>query len=101
LTITNNIAAGVYFAGFVAPGHNCGEAETQTNFRGNVAHSVEGSGGHIFPDPNISAHKSTCYAGSHFSAYKCTINSLATAYSSKEVQMTDMTFVDVQKGMAI
>ena len=28
LVITNNIAAGTFFAGFVAPGHNCEEQET-------------------------------------------------------------------------
>ncbi len=29
LTITNNVAVGTVFAGFVAPGHNCGEESTQ------------------------------------------------------------------------
>jgi hypothetical protein len=71
------------------------------NFRGNIAHSIEGSGAHIFPDPSVPAHFSRCYAGSHFSAYKCQINSVATAYLSIEVQMTDMTLVDIQKGLAI
>jgi hypothetical protein len=71
LTITNNIAAGSVFAGFVAPGHECGTEGTQTNFKGNVAHSIQGTGAHIYPDSSVPSHGSTCYAGSHFSAYKC------------------------------
>lgn len=69
IRLTNSIAAGCPFAGFIAPGHECGESDTQDNFRGNVAHSVDGSGGHITPVSN--SHK-TCYEGSHFTAYKNT-----------------------------
>lgn len=52
VSLTNSIATGCYYAGFVAPGHDCGSAENQTNFRGNLAHSVFGSGAYIYPDPN-------------------------------------------------
>lgn len=67
--IKNNIAFGCKYAGFVVPGHDCDASETQDNFRDNVAHSNDGSGANIFPDINGDGH-STCYEGSHFSAYK-------------------------------
>lgn len=51
VSVTNSIAAGCYFAGFTSPGHDCDEADSQVNFRYNTAHSVEGSGGLIFPHP--------------------------------------------------
>jgi hypothetical protein len=54
LHITDNIVAGAAYAGFVMPGHDCGD-KTQTKFRGNTAHSVHGfmggMGAVIFPDP--------------------------------------------------
>jgi hypothetical protein len=67
--LQNNIAAGCLYAGFVAPGHDCGEAESQQNFRDNVAHSVDGSGAHIFPDITGDNH-ALCFEGSHFASYK-------------------------------
>ena len=48
--ITNSIAAGCAYAGFVAPGHRCKENDSQV-FRNNVAHSSERAGAHIYPDP--------------------------------------------------
>lgn len=69
VSLTNSIASGCMYAGFVAPGHKCGDAETQSNFRGNLAHSVLGCGAHIYPDSNVASHK-TCYSGSYFTAYK-------------------------------
>lgn len=69
VSVQNSIASGCLFAGFIAPGHTCGEAETQTNFKNNVAHSIAGHGGRIYPDPSIAAHADTCYEGSYFSAY--------------------------------
>jgi len=72
LVITDNIVAGAAHAGFIAPGHDCGDT-AQKSFRGNVAHSVQGhKGGHgvyAFPNPASPTH-STCYEVSHFSAYK-------------------------------
>lgn len=47
--ITNSIAAGCPYAGFIAPAHECGASDTQDIFRNNVAHSIDGSGGHIIP----------------------------------------------------
>jgi hypothetical protein len=67
-SITNSIAAGCMYGGFVAPGHDCGETDS-IKFRDNVAHSIAGAGAYIYPDPAVAGH-STCYEGSHFSAYK-------------------------------
>jgi hypothetical protein len=68
VSVINSIASGCKFAGFVAPGHACGESETQTNFRGNVAHSNNGVGARIYQDPSDEG-QTECYEGSHFHAY--------------------------------
>jgi len=72
MTITNNIAAGVDYAGFIAQAHNCGDYSSKS-FKGNVAHSVggfkAGHGAMIYPDPSKSSQK-TCFEGSYFTAYK-------------------------------
>lgn len=39
-TLMNSVAAGCHYAGFVVPGHACGQSATQKSFRNNVAHSV-------------------------------------------------------------
>jgi hypothetical protein len=93
VSITNSIAAGCHYVGFTSPGHNCEASDTQSNFRNNVAHSVEGSGAHIFPNPALSSH-STCYEGSHFAAYKNYENGLGNFFSTKEMIMTNMTLID-------
>lgn len=41
LKITNNIVAGAGYGGFVVPAHDCGDT-AQTQFRDNIAHSVDG-----------------------------------------------------------
>lgn len=68
-TITNSLAFGGLYAGFVAPGHDCDDSDNQQKFRDNVAHSMDGSGAYIFPDVNGYDHE-VCYEGSHFAAYK-------------------------------
>lgn len=94
------MAAGCIYAGFVAPGHDCGLADSQDNFRGNTAHSVDGSGAHIFPDPSVSDH-STCYAGSHFNGYKCRDHGVSTMFKTKETRMSDMVSIDNGMGMTV
>jgi len=69
--LVNSIAAGCHYAGFVAPGHDCGLSATQQSFRNNVAHSIDGAGAHIFPDVAL-PKSSVCYEGSYFAAYKTT-----------------------------
>ena len=49
-SITNSIAAGCPYAGFIAPGNTC-DNDSSSPFKHNVAHSVDGSGAHIYPDP--------------------------------------------------
>lgn len=72
MQVTNNIAAGAPYAGFVVPGHDCGDY-TSLTFKNNVAHSINGAsagiGALIFP--NTDASHGGCYEGSYFTAYKC------------------------------
>ena len=98
-SLTNSIAAGCAFAGFVAPGHACDDYDS-TIFRGNVAHSGERVGAHIYPNPAISS-SSSCYKGSHFSAYKNRDGGLTTMYNTQNLQMHDMTFIDNEKGVCL
>jgi hypothetical protein len=51
ISLTNSITSGCPFAGVIAMGHECGESETQKVVKNVVAHSVAGSGFHIYPDP--------------------------------------------------
>jgi hypothetical protein len=83
----------------VAPGHDCGDTSS-SKFKGNVAHSVQGSGAYIYPDPAVAEH-GACYEGSHFAAYKVTESGLATHYRSEEIRMRDMTFIDNQEGISL
>lgn len=98
--ITNSIAAGCAFAGFVAPGHDCGDSASSNKFRGNVAHSGERVGAHIYPDPAISSH-SSCYEGSNFAAYKNRDGGLTTMYNTQDLRMRDMTFIDNKSGVCL
>ena len=83
-------------------GHDCGASETQTTFKNNVAHSAGGSafghGAFIYPDPAKPAHKSTCYEGSHFAAYKCKFQGVYAYYKSTHVIFSKMTMIDNRQG---
>jgi hypothetical protein len=70
VTIINNIVAGSYFFGFVAPGHTCGD-ESDLTFNNNIAHSVDGPGAFIYPNP-ILPDSAVCIEASYFTAYKNT-----------------------------
>jgi len=67
MTFTNNIAAGCPFAGFVAPGHICGDTADRS-FYGNVAHSAGGYGVYAYANKALST--SSCWEVSNFAAYK-------------------------------
>ena len=67
MTFTNNIAAGCPYAGFVAPGHLCGDSGDRS-FHGNVAHSVGGYGVYAYANKALST--SSCWEVSNFAAYK-------------------------------
>lgn len=90
--VTNSIAAGCAFAGFVAPGHGCND-DSSEKFRNNVAHSGERVGAHIYPDP-ADPSSNSCYEGSYFKAYKNRDGGLTTMYNTQDLRMSQMTFVD-------
>ena len=69
-------------------------------FKNNVAHSIDGTGAHIYPNPAIS-NSGSCYEGSHFSAYKCKETGLTVFYRTDKVVMRDMTMVDNHKGVSL
>lgn len=68
VTVTNSIASGCLFAGFVAPGHACGASDSQANFRDNTSHSNDGTGFRMYPDPSDSG-QAECFEASHIYAY--------------------------------
>jgi hypothetical protein len=68
ITIINNIVAGAFFYGFAAPGHTCGD-ESDLTFHNNLAHSINGPGAFIYPNP-ILPDSATCIEASYFTAYK-------------------------------
>ena len=49
VSVTNNIAAGCNFAGFVVPGYNCDDTSS-TIFKDNISHSNKGTGADVFAD---------------------------------------------------
>ena len=98
-SLTNSIAAGCPYAGFVAPGHAFDDNDSNI-FRGNVAHSGERVGALIYPNPAISS-SSSCYKGSHFSAYKNRDGGLSTMYDTAHLLMHDMTFIDNASGVCL
>lgn len=100
LTIINNIATGVTFAGFIVPGDKCGESNYGA-FYNNVGHSSAGTkGGYgaiIYPrdsDPT----QSTCYEGSHFTSYKNYYMGAWGFFATKEVRFHHMTSIDNREG---
>mmetsp|Transcript_41640 Transcript_41640/g.63581 ORF Transcript_41640/g.63581 Transcript_41640/m.63581 type:complete len:252 (+) Transcript_41640:1547-2302(+) len=102
LHVTNNIAGGIAYAGFLTYGHDCGDYSGD-NFKDNVAHSVEGNkggmGAYIFPDLTKPAHTSTCYEGSRFTAYKCALQGAFVFQKMKKVIFSNMLMLDNAKGM--
>jgi hypothetical protein len=99
-SITNSIAFGGLYAGFVVPGHDCDDSSGQTRFRDNIAHSMDGSGAYIFPDGNGNDH-GTCYEGSHFAAYKCDQTGVGAHFASQEIRMSHITSIDNLLGINI
>lgn len=86
LRITNNIAAGTVQQAFTGPAHDCNT--TNTNFFGNVAHSISGgfsgNGFVVYPDPSKPTHKD-CYQVSNNTAYKCADAGVFTNFPSTRV----------------
>lgn len=97
LQITNNIAAGCKYGGFIAPGKDCDDTSS-LKFKNNVAHSSNGAGAYIYPDVAGNRHDK-CYEGSHFAAYKNTLQCVVTHYPTKEMRMHDITCIDNERGI--
>ena len=100
LTITNNIAAGCKFAGFIAPGYDCDE-ESSTKFKDNVSHSNNGVGALIYPDKHQGKQHNKCYELSHFTGYKTTLPCVATHYETEELRAHHLTCIDSEKGISL
>jgi len=66
--IRDSIAAGCPYVGFAVPSYPCDDTDND-KFKNNVAHSVDGCGAHIYPDPG-DGKSGKCIEGSHFAAYK-------------------------------
>lgn len=98
-SIKNSIVAGVIYGGFVVPGRTC-NGTPNIEFHNNVGHSNDGSGAYIFPDP-ASSGSNLCYQASHYFAYKNRDTPLTTHYNSADIRISDMTFIDGQKGVSI
>lgn len=103
ITFTDNIAAGCISAGFIAPGHKCGD-KNQVSFRNNVAHSVDdstkgGYGAHIYA--NKADKTSNCWEFSHFTAYKCKSVCVVTFADTKEQRAHDLTCIDNRLGISL
>lgn len=100
LSIINNIATGVTFAGFITPGDSCGVTDSRV-FYNNVAHSNAGTlGGYgaiIYPMASKSDH-ATCYEASHFAAYKNYYMGAWGFFASMEVRFHHMTMIDNREG---
>lgn len=75
--IKNNIATGVTFAGFIAPGDDCGVHDagdtSKSVFYNNTGHSTAGTlggfGALIYPSNGGNNH-ANCYEASWFTGYK-------------------------------
>lgn len=104
LVMTNNIVAGCDSYGYNAPGHECGTSKTQTTFRNNVAHSVNGGGNGIgaaiYPNPSVNPSAATCFEASHFTAYKCREMGIFSSYTSKKVIYNGIVAIDNVHGIA-
>ena len=100
MTFTDNIAAGCPFAGFIAPGHKCGETD-QVNFRNNVAHSTEGYGLYTYVNPADVGSSGKCYEVSRFAGYKCGETCITSLVDTDELRGNDITCIDNEKGLSL
>jgi len=92
IIFTNNIAAGCVYAGFVAPGYDCGNTASRT-FYNNVAHSVDGYGGYMYPD-EVSGTSAKCMEFSHFTAYKNSLPCVVTHAKTLHLKAHDLNCID-------
>jgi len=104
VSVTNNIVAGAYYSAYLAPAHKCGEADTQTVFRNNVAHSVDGGasgeGLVTFPNP-ADPWTDQCFEASHFKAYKIKNGGVEAFQKTHKTVMSNMVLVDNHYSFAL
>jgi len=98
-SLTDNIVAGAYYAGFVTPGITCGSGDEET-FYNNVAHSVVGVGAAVYPNPSVSDHIS-CLQASYFSAYKNSMNGIWSFFETEQLIYSNMILADNVEGIAM
>jgi len=100
VTMKNNGAIGVFYAGFVAPGSSCGDdAENDdTMVSGNYAHSVHGEGWIGFKN-NDFKDQETCMQVGYFEAWKTTGAAVVTVAKTKKVILTRIVSLDTGKGL--
>jgi len=98
ITITNNIAAGCFFAGFIAPGDEC-NSTTSLKFRDNISHSNLGAGALPYPDVSLGTNQNQCYQVANFKSYKTTLPCVAAFYHTKEIRAYNLTCIDQEKGL--
>lgn len=96
LQVTNNIVGGSVYAGYVGPGHDCGDYNSNV-FKNNVAHSIKGivsgHGAFMRGDPARSGH-SSCFELSYFTAYKCYYSGFFAYGPGKKIVVSRMTMID-------
>ena len=101
LTITHNIVAGAPYAGYIVPGHKCGDYSKNT-FKHNTVHSIAGSDGGmgalIYPDLTDST-QSTCYEASYLTTYKNLAVGAFGYFKTKHVILSYMTSMDNKLGL--
>lgn len=99
MTFMNNIAAGCPYAGFVAPGHACGDTD-QVSFRDNVAHSIGRMGAYVYPNPAI-AGSAKCFEASHAVAYKVQETCFQAYADTDELRAHHVTCIDNKMGASL
>jgi len=68
---------------------------------GNVAHSNDGSGLVLYPDPNILSAVKDCFQGSDFKGYKNMQASVASFFDTNEVRFSNLVSVDNVMGVSL
>lgn len=100
LTVADNVVAGINgtsvdSVGYVALAHQCGQQDSQTSFRNNVAHSILGYGATIFMYYYGGA-PANCIAASHFAAYKCSVAGIVSTQPTRNLEFSNLVMIDNQ-----
>lgn len=99
VTVTNNIASGGVYAGFIAPGYPCGDTSEQVMKSGNLAHSIDGEGWVMYSTG--STDEQTCWQASGFTSYKTTGAGALGVVKTNKMIVNDMIIIDAGKGLTV